>query len=61
MLGGARSATLGVRRLEFAEGPMDLASATQVAYLYSKRPAGKHPKYRRDGRREQRPAGRGHL
>ena len=41
MLGGARIATLGVRRLEFAEGPMDLASSTQVAYLYSERPAGK--------------------
>ena len=41
MLRGARIATLGVRHVEFREGPMDLASSTQVAYLYSERPGGK--------------------
>ena len=41
MLRGARIATLGVRHLEFRSGPMDLASSTQVAYLYSERPGGK--------------------
>ena len=41
VLGGASVETAGVRRLEFAEGPMDLASSTQVAYLYSERPGGK--------------------
>ena len=44
LLGGAGIETLGVRRVVFAEGPMDFAGSTQVAYLaqtYSKRPAGK--------------------
>ena len=41
---GAPIATAGVRRLEFAVGPMDLAGSTQVAYLArtgSQRTAGK--------------------
>ena len=33
LLGGAGIETLGVRRLVFAEGPMDFAGSTQVAYL----------------------------
>ena len=32
LLGGAGIETLGVRRLVFAEGPMDFAGSTQVAY-----------------------------
>ena len=32
VLGGASVETVGVRRLEFVEGPMDIAGSAQVAY-----------------------------